>query len=98
MTLTMTTQRRVVKGIGNAVLGVMLLWTAIPFYWMVATSLKHDKEIYGIPDFADPAVRTRYAGKRVAVAGRGASAQNALVGGGGGGHRGRLAAPSPGHR
>jgi multiple sugar transport system permease protein len=47
MTLTMTTQRRLVKGIGNAVLGLMLLWTAIPFYWMVATSLKFDKEIYG---------------------------------------------------
>ena len=47
MTLSMTTQRRVVKGIGNAVLCVMLLWTAIPFYWMFATSLKHDKEIYG---------------------------------------------------
>ena len=26
---------------------LMLLWTAIPFYWMIATSLKHDKEIYG---------------------------------------------------
>ncbi|OLC67374.1 MAG: hypothetical protein AUH69_04475 [Actinobacteria bacterium 13_1_40CM_4_65_12] len=26
---------------------VMLLWTAIPFYWMITTSLKHDKEIYG---------------------------------------------------
>ena len=26
---------------------LMMLWTAIPFYWMVATSLKHDKEIYG---------------------------------------------------
>jgi ABC-type glycerol-3-phosphate transport system permease component len=25
----------------------MFLWTAIPFYWMIATSLKHDKEIYG---------------------------------------------------
>jgi ABC-type glycerol-3-phosphate transport system permease component len=47
MTLSMTTQRRVVKGIGNAFLGLMLLWTAIPFYWMVATSLKQDKEIYG---------------------------------------------------
>ena len=47
MTLSMTTQRRMVKGIGNAVLGLMLLWTAIPFYWMVATSLKYDKEIYG---------------------------------------------------
>ena len=35
---------------------------------------------YGIPDFSDPATRQRYAGKRVAVAGRGASAQNTLVG------------------
>jgi cation diffusion facilitator CzcD-associated flavoprotein CzcO len=35
---------------------------------------------YGIPDFTDPAVGQRYAGKRVAVAGRGASAQNTLVG------------------
>ena len=25
----------------------MFLWTAIPFYWMFVTSLKHDKEIYG---------------------------------------------------
>ena len=47
MTLSMTTQRRAVKGIGNGVLLLMLLWTAIPFYWMIATSLKHDKEIYG---------------------------------------------------
>ena len=47
MTLSMTTQRRAVKGIGNAILLVMLLWTAIPFYWMINTSLKHDKEIYG---------------------------------------------------
>lgn len=35
---------------------------------------------YGIPDFADAAVRQRYAGKHVAVAGTGASAQNTLVG------------------
>ena len=35
---------------------------------------------YSIPDFTDAAVRQRYAGKRVAVAGRGASAQNTLVG------------------
>ncbi|MBJ7358083.1 NAD(P)-binding domain-containing protein [Nocardioides sp.] len=35
---------------------------------------------YGIPDFADEVVRARYGGKRVAVAGRGASAQNTLVG------------------
>ena len=39
-----------------------------------------DRIFYGIPDFTDPKVRARYAGKRVAVAGRGASAQNTLVG------------------
>jgi multiple sugar transport system permease protein len=47
MALRVTTQRRVLQGVGNGVLLLMLLWTAIPFYWMVATSLKHDKEIYG---------------------------------------------------
>jgi len=47
MPLGMTTQRRVLKGAGNTTLLLMFLWTAIPFYWMVATSLKHDKEIYG---------------------------------------------------
>ncbi len=35
---------------------------------------------YGIPDFTDPAVATRYAGKHVAVAGKGASAQGVLIG------------------
>jgi thioredoxin reductase len=39
-----------------------------------------DRIFYGIPDFGDPTVRARYAGNRVAVAGRGASAQNTLVG------------------
>ena len=47
MALTLTTSRRMVKGVGNVVLLLMLLWTAIPFYWMIATSLKPDKEIYG---------------------------------------------------
>ena len=47
MALSMTTSRRLVKGVGNLILLLMLLWTAIPFYWMVATSLKPDKEIYG---------------------------------------------------
>jgi multiple sugar transport system permease protein len=47
MTLGMTAQKRVFKGIGNGMLLLMVLWTAIPFYWMIATSLKHDKEIYG---------------------------------------------------
>lgn len=35
---------------------------------------------YGIPDLADPAVAARYAGRTVAVLGRGASAQHVLVG------------------
>jgi multiple sugar transport system permease protein len=47
MTLSMTTSRRLVKGVGNLTLLFLFLWTAIPFYWMVATSLKHDQEIYG---------------------------------------------------
>jgi multiple sugar transport system permease protein len=47
MALSMTMQRRAVKSVGNIWLLLMLLWTAIPFYWMVATSLKHEREIYG---------------------------------------------------
>lgn len=35
---------------------------------------------YGIPDFSDPEVVARYAGKHVAVAGKGASAQGVLIG------------------
>ena len=35
---------------------------------------------YGIPDLDDPAVALRYAGKHVAVAGKGASAQGVLIG------------------
>jgi thioredoxin reductase len=38
-----------------------------------------DRFFYGMPDLTDPAVRERYAGKHVAVAGTGASAQNVLV-------------------
>ena len=38
-----------------------------------------DRIFYGIPDLTRPEVAERYAGKHVAVAGRGASAQNALV-------------------
>src|SRR6195256_5478322 len=47
MTLSMTGSRRLLQVVGNIVLLLMLLWTAIPFYWMIDTSLKHDKEIYG---------------------------------------------------
>src|SRR5262249_6979860 len=47
MAMRVTMQRRVLKGVGNCALVLMVLWTAIPFYWMIVTSLKHDKEIYG---------------------------------------------------
>ena len=47
MALTKSGSQRMVKGVGNLVLALMVLWTAIPFYWMFVTSLKHDKEIYG---------------------------------------------------
>ena len=39
--------QRLLRWIGNGLLVVMLVWTLVPFYWMVATSLKKDKEIYG---------------------------------------------------
>lgn len=35
---------------------------------------------YGIPDLSDPALAARYAGRHVAVAGKGASAQGVLIG------------------
>ena len=41
-----------------------------------------DRIFYGIPDLTQPETAARYAGKHVVVAGRGASAQNALVGSG----------------
>jgi cation diffusion facilitator CzcD-associated flavoprotein CzcO len=39
-----------------------------------------DRITYGIPDFRDPTTRGRFAGRHVAVAGRGASAQGLLIG------------------
>jgi thioredoxin reductase len=39
-----------------------------------------DRIVHGTPDFSDPQVAVRYAGKHVALAGKGASAQGALVG------------------
>ena len=39
-----------------------------------------DRITYGIPDFNDPGVVRRYAGRHVAVAGKGASAQGVLIG------------------
>ena len=44
---TVSGTRRLLKWVGNILLAVMLVWTLVPFYWMVATSLKKDKEIYG---------------------------------------------------
>ena len=42
-----TRTRRALKWAGNLLLAVLLVWTLVPFYWMVATSLKRDREIYG---------------------------------------------------
>ena len=44
---SITGTRRLLKWVGNALLVMMLVWTLVPFYWMVVTSLKKDKEIYG---------------------------------------------------
>jgi ABC-type glycerol-3-phosphate transport system permease component len=44
---SITRTRRLLKWTGNGLLVVFLIWTLVPFYWMVATSLKRDKEIYG---------------------------------------------------
>jgi thioredoxin reductase len=51
-----------------------------------------DRITYGIPDVTDPTTVARFAGKHVAVAGTGASAQNTLVG------LARLAQAHPGTR
>lgn len=51
-----------------------------------------DRIVHRIPDLTDPAVAARYAGRHVAVAGAGASAQNVLVA------LGALAAAHPGTR
>jgi multiple sugar transport system permease protein len=44
---SVTGRRRAFKWVGNALLAMMLVWTLVPFYWMFATSIKKDKEIYG---------------------------------------------------
>ena len=45
--MTRSTTRRLFKWLGNGILAVLLVWTLVPFYWMIATSLKADREIYG---------------------------------------------------
>jgi multiple sugar transport system permease protein len=47
MARTTSGTRRLFRWVGNGLLAVMLVWTLVPFYWMVATSLKTDREIYG---------------------------------------------------
>ena len=38
---------RSMKWVGNVFLLIFITWTLIPFYWMLVTSLKEHKEIYG---------------------------------------------------
>jgi multiple sugar transport system permease protein len=47
MALTQDGSRRLVRSIGGVVLFVLIVWTIAPLYWMVATSLKVNSEIYG---------------------------------------------------
>src|SRR5215470_12374461 len=47
MVRTTSGSRRVLSWVGNGLLVVLLVWTLLPFYWMIATSLKADREIYG---------------------------------------------------
>src|SRR2546430_11317085 len=47
MARTTSGSRRLLKWVGNGLLVVLLVWTLLPFYWMIATSLKADREIYG---------------------------------------------------
>ena len=47
MPRTRSGSRRLLKWIGNVLLVLLLVWTLVPFYWMIVTSLKPDREIYG---------------------------------------------------
>jgi multiple sugar transport system permease protein len=47
MAATITGTDRRLKAIGNVFLLIFVIWTLIPFYWMVVTSLKKHDEIYG---------------------------------------------------
>lgn len=38
---------RQLKWFGNLMLPILIIWTLVPFYWMLVTSLKEHKEIYG---------------------------------------------------
>jgi len=47
MAATITGTNRRLKLIGSGFLVVFVIWTLIPFYWMLVTSLKEHDEIYG---------------------------------------------------
>src|SRR5262249_32269925 len=47
MVRTTSGSRRILKWVGNGLLAALLVWTVLPFYWIIANSLKADREIYG---------------------------------------------------
>jgi cation diffusion facilitator CzcD-associated flavoprotein CzcO len=83
--------------LGSAVVDASGTWTrpnplGADGYPALGETTHADHLTYGIPDLRDPAVAATYAGKHVAVAGKGASAQGVLVG------LARLAEAHPGTR
>ena len=83
--------------VGSAVVDASGTWTrpnplGADGYPALGETSHVDHLTYGIPDLRDPAVAATYAGKHVAVAGKGASAQGVLVG------LARLAEAHPGTR
>src|SRR4029453_11287466 len=47
MARTTSGSQRLLNGGGNGLSRLVLFWPLLPFYWMIATSLKADREIYG---------------------------------------------------
>jgi multiple sugar transport system permease protein len=47
MAATISGSKRRLKIVGNVFLLVFVIWTLIPFYWMLVTSVKEHDEIYG---------------------------------------------------
>jgi multiple sugar transport system permease protein len=47
MAATISGSKRRLKIVGNLFLLVFVIWTLIPFYWMLVTSVKEHDEIYG---------------------------------------------------
>jgi len=71
--------------LGSAVVDASGTWTqpnplGADGYPALGETENTERITYGIPDFSDPSVAAHFAGKHVAVAGKGASAQGVLVG------------------